>query len=326
MKVQIRNGIPLTQGIRLIKDVLPNKVSHDLDHFIYWMEQGETISATLQKLQFPKTYVSFITIGESHGDLALAFEQCESYYQQKYQFKNTVRNAVSYPIFLLLLIILLFLFFTTILLPQFLQLYVTLQIEIPSTTRLIFTIFKWFHDYKLWILLSASVSFIVIYYLLRKKVYHKKIKLWMLHFPGLKKYWLQKYTFLFSSNLSLFLNHGISLMTGINILSESNEILVQEASKRIKKSLYEGESLSETIVKENIFLPSFFEMVRFYESVGSLDIGMKQYAEELQKQIESELKRKLKWLEPILISLTGVFVFVLIYILFSPIFSLIQSI
>ncbi|MFV9510841.1 type II secretion system F family protein [Tepidibacillus sp. LV47] len=326
MKIQIRNGVPFIQGIRLIKDVMPKKVSKDFDQFIYWLEQGETLSATLKILQFPKSYVSFVTIGESHGDLALAFEQCEWYFKQRYQFKHAVRNALAYPIFLLLLIIFLFMFFTTILLPQFLQLYKTLQIETPSTTRLIFTIYQWFQDYKLWLFLSVSVISLVIYFLFKNKNFLKKFKLFLLRFPLLKKYWLQTYTYHFSSNLSLFLNHGISLITGMDILAESNEILIQEASMRIKKSLYEGNSLAEILAEEKIFLPSFLEMIRFYESVGSLDTGMKQYSEQLQKQMESELKHKLKWLEPILISLTGVFVFILIYILFSPIFSLIQSI
>ncbi|WP_339063518.1 type II secretion system F family protein [Tepidibacillus marianensis] len=326
MKVQIRNGIPFTQGVRLIKDVLPNKVTQDLNQFLHSLEQGESISNSLQQLQFPKTYLSFIVLGENHGDLGLAFEQCESYYQQRYQLKHSVRNAIAYPVFLLFLIIVLFFFFTTILLPQFLQLYQTLQVDVPYMTRIFLQAFHFIERYVLWIAAFWLLLALLIYSFLRNKSNRKKLKLWSFRIPVMKRYWLQKYTYFFSSNLSLFLNHGISLMTGVNILIHSSDVFVQETSQKIKDSLYEGKSLTEVLEQERLFLPSFIEMIRFYESVGSLDNGLAQYSDQLKKQMDLELKRRLKWLEPVLISLTGLFVFFLIYILFSPIFSLIQSI
>jgi len=326
MKVQIRSGVPFTQGVRLIKDVLPKKVNQDLDQFIYFLEQGESISSSLEKLHFPNTYISFIVLGENHGDLGLAFEQCESFYQHRFNLKNALRNAVAYPVFLLLLIVILFLFFTTILLPQFLQLYQTLRVDVPYLTLTILQIFHFIERYKLMILLSFLLLLLLVYYVFRKPLYRKKFKQWSFHFPIIRKYWIQKYTYYFSSNLSLFLNHGISLMTGVNILIQSNDMIIQELSQNIRDSLYNGKSLTEIVEDEQLFLPSFIEMIRFYESVGSLDSGLTQYSAQLKKQMDTEMKRKLKWLEPILISITGIFVFFLIYILFSPIFSLIQSI
>ena len=326
MKVQIRNGIPLIQGVRLIKDALPNKVSDDLDQFVLSLEHGEAITVTLEMLHFPSTYLSLLKIGESHGDLALAFEQCERYYQQKVEYKHSLRNAISYPVFLLLLIILLFVFFTTILLPQFLQLYKTLQIDIPITTQMILSFYAWFSNYNWWVFLSLIGVAISIFLFFRQAKNQRKMKKWLLQIPVFRRYFLQRYTYLFSSNLSLFLNHGISLTKGLYILADSKDILVKESSERIKNSLFEGWSLADSLANEKLFMLSFVEMVQFYETVGSLDIGLKQYSDQLQNQMETELKEKLKWLEPILISMTGVFVFLLIYILFSPIFSLIQSI
>ncbi|GBF10988.1 type II secretion system F family protein [Tepidibacillus sp. HK-1] len=325
VKIQLQNGIPILYGLKFIKETLPKKLRPDIKQIIYLIEQGESISRSLEQIKFPKSYLSIIRLGEEQGELIKAFEQMEWYYRQKNQLKQTIKSVIAYPLFILVMIQLLFIFLATVLIPQFLQLYRMIQAEIPSSTRKLISSYYFFQNNLWWILLLFAVLLGLFFYLRQKNRFRKNLILLLLKLPFSRRVLLQKYTYLFSFHLGTFLNSGVSFLKGIELLLEYDDPLIKETSFRMKELMLQGNSVSDSMKQELIFLPSFAENLKFYEETGSLDTGLQYISTQLQNQIEHELNQKLKWLEPILLMVSGAFVFLIIYTLFSPLFYLMDS-
>jgi len=326
MKVQLESGLSISYGFSFVIETMPKRYKEQLISVVKLLEEGESISVALTKINFPDLYISMIQLGELHGELSLAFAQCEQYYQQKEELKSSINSALSYPLFILIFAFVLFGFFMAVLLPQFISLYKTIQVEIPSTTKNLLNVYTILNEYK-WFIFSAIIFLVVIlYYLLKKQYIRKKLVVMLLSLPLTKKFFLQKYTYLISFHLSIFMKSGIPLLKGFELLNEYHDLIIQEWSMEIKEELLQGKSLGEAIANTPFLLKSFKERVVFYERIGNLDNGLEHYTTELQKKLQFDVKKTTKWLEPILISVTGIFVFLLVYTLFSPIMFLMNSI
>ena len=326
IKLQIENGIVITYGMKLIKEVLPKKLWSNINLIIFHLEQGSSLELALMHGSIPKLCVTMVSIGESHGNLVKTFEQCEWFYHQRNELRNTIKTTAAYPILLIFLIILFVIFLTTSLLPQFLLLYQTTQIELPKMTQFLLdshqhlSNFLWI--YLLLIFVTAGFSFWII-----KTNYSKRR--WYLYFlklPILRNYLQKKYTHTFSFYLSLFINNGVFLLKGLELLNTYPSLAIRDASNNVMNAILNGQSLAESLQAQNQFLSSFIEMTRLYETTGALDKGLIHYSNHLQKQLEVEMKQRLKWLEPILILIIGLILLFILYALFSPIFTLISAI
>ncbi len=326
LRLQIESGIIITYGLKLMKEVLPRKLWPNIDLIIYHLEQGSSLEIALTHGNLPKLCITMVSIGESHGNLAKTFEQCEWFYDQRAELKKIIKSTSAYPLLLILLVILLMIFLTTILLPQFILLYQTTQIELPTMTKFLLTshlhLIKF---YKVYLLLLGLFT-IFIYWILKTYYSKKRWYRYLLKLPIVNNYLLKKYSYTVSFYLSLFINNGLFLLKGLELLSKHPDVAIKDASNEIMKSVLNGNTLTESLKMTNIFLPSFIEMTLLYEKTGTLEKGLAHYSLHLQKQIESEMKQKLKWLEPIFLLIVGAILLFVLYALFLPIFTLISAI
>ena len=326
VRLQLENGIVITYGMKLIKEVLPKKLWSDINLIIYHLEQGLSLEMALKHSGIPELCITMVSIGESHGNLAKTFEQCEWFYQQRNELRKTIKTTAAYPMLLIFLIVLFIIFLTTSLLPQFLLLYQTTQIELPKMTQFLLDshqhLINFLWVYLLLIFVIAGFIFWVIKTNYRKRRWYR----YFLRFPILRNYLQKKYTYTFSFYLSLFINNGVFLLKGLELLNTYPSLAIRDASNKVMDAILNGHSLAESLQAQKIFLLSFIEMTRLYETTGALDKGLRHYSNHLQKQLELEMKHRLKWLEPILILIIGLILLFILYALFLPIFTLISAV
>ncbi|MBX7158300.1 MAG: type II secretion system F family protein [Verrucomicrobiae bacterium] len=98
LATMVSNGIPLLNGLRLMRDATPNVFLNNLlGNIIEIVGEGGSLSRAMRKVgHFPPMMIDMIVVGEQTGDLGVALNKVGSRYDKELK-KNTERIAAIIP-------------------------------------------------------------------------------------------------------------------------------------------------------------------------------------------------------------------------------------
>lgn len=98
LATMVSNGIPLLNGLRLMKDATPNiYLNNLLSRIIEMVGEGGSLSRAMRKVgNFPPMMIDMIVVGEQTGDLGAALNKVGIRYDKELK-KNTERIAAIIP-------------------------------------------------------------------------------------------------------------------------------------------------------------------------------------------------------------------------------------
>jgi type II secretory pathway component PulF len=109
------------------------------------VEAGRPISVALAR--FPKlftpVYVNMVSAGEASGNMGLAFDRLTKLMRQQQEIRNRVIGALAYPAGLVLLCTAVIAILFTFVLPRFEDMFTTVGVPLPMSTRVLLTTSKW---------------------------------------------------------------------------------------------------------------------------------------------------------------------------------------
>jgi type IV pilus assembly protein PilC len=119
--IVFRSGIPMLQGLDLIKQNVGNAVAEQaLEYAIDGITKGETLAFNLEKAQFfdPMT-IQMVRVGEETGSMDEVMEQMADYYNQEAERSITQLLALVEPVMLLVMGLIIGTIIVSIMLPLF---------------------------------------------------------------------------------------------------------------------------------------------------------------------------------------------------------------
>lgn len=150
LAILLRSGLTLDRALAILIDSVSNDTLRTvLEQVQRAIREGRSVTQAFSDASFlPPLMLSIISAGEAIGKLASAFENIADYYQFKINFKNELKSALAYPLFLIVAsIITIFIVFRFIL-PRFFSLFADLDLPLPAkilySIGLIFSKIKWY--------------------------------------------------------------------------------------------------------------------------------------------------------------------------------------
>jgi type IV pilus assembly protein PilC len=220
----VRAGYPVLRSIEVIANRVKNpylkevlrKVENDIRH-------GRSLSDSFAPFEkrFSKIYTAALMAGEQSGNLPETVGQFIQYAKVIARTKARVRSALIYPTMLLVFSISLLAILINFVLPNFADFYRDFEAQLPLITTMLinFSTFVRSH-WPLWIALAAFL--ILIYIQLRR---NERTHLWLeekkLKIPLGKVIWTESAVSLFCRTLSLLLQAGVPLLTGVGLASQA---------------------------------------------------------------------------------------------------------
>lgn len=121
------------------------------------VEAGRPLSTALARFPrlFTPVYVNMVSAGEASGNMGLAFERLTRLMRQQQEIRNRVIGALSYPAGLVLLCSAVIAILFTFVLPRFEEMFETVGVALPTSTRVLLTTSKWCVSH--WGLLAAGL-------------------------------------------------------------------------------------------------------------------------------------------------------------------------
>ncbi|MCA1714253.1 MAG: type II secretion system F family protein [Gammaproteobacteria bacterium] len=286
---------------------------------------GAALSTALERQHgtFSRLYINMVRAGEAGGSMHETLQRLADYLERSRALRGRVINALIYPAILLTMVGLSLLFLLGFVVPQFANMYESLDAELPLFTRLVLGIGMLVRDW--WIVLIAIPALAAWRFdrKLRDPAFRARFDAWLLQQKFAGPLVAKLETAKLMRTLGTLLKNGVPLLTalgiGRNVLG--NRALaadVEAAAEDVKN----GVGLSAALARGKRFPRLALQMVQVGEESGALDAMLLKTADTFEQETGQALDRVLAALVPVITMLLAGVVMVVILAVLVPIYDL----
>lgn len=289
------------------------------------LKSGLSIHAVLEKLHFHQDVLSLLFFSQKHGNLGQAFLSAGTLMERKRYYREKLITLVTYPIMLLFFVIVMFIFVQTILLPQFNQLFIQMNIQLNPVISLFFSIVTYV-PIMMSVFLGLSILSFLFFRGNKKLKPSKKIDFFM-KLPLLKTFLSLHYSHYFTQQLSTLLQSGLTINDSLSVFEQQNyQPYFQGKAIEFRKRLLEGEKLETLVKKEKVFVEGLPLVIVHGQKNGKLAQELEQFSKLLLVKLQERGEKVMSKIQPCLFVFVGAFVFLLYICIFIPMFQLLGGI
>ena len=321
----VRAGLPILKGLDLLADRLTDpKLAKYIQAVRADVRNGVLLSEAFRNQGvFPAIYVTSIMAGEKSGSLAEVLDRFIAYQKLSLSVKKKVLVSLIYPALLLTMVLGLVVFLITYVVPNFAQLYSSMQAKLPRMTLILIAVGTTARNYILAGVLALVAAVFGFRLWSRGEAARAKIDRVKMITPVLGEIWIKYQVAQFSRVLSTLLVGGIPLLQALDTAAQSLDTkLLQRALETAARLVKEGQSLSAALATTKVFPGLSIDMIEVGESTGALPSMLASVAEFYEDDVNTRMQAALSLIEPVIMMFMGVFVAFVLVALYLPIFSL----
>ena len=254
---------------------------------------GESFAEAIAQhpAHFPPIYVALVRVGETSGKLAYILEMLANERMRTEALRRKVRDALSYPAFILLAASCVVMFFILFVLPQFSSVLRDFGAKTNSMINIFLSISEFLRGHGLEVIFGLAILTIGCGLALRRPVVRAAIILNVSRLPGISSVSNFYRTALFCRNLSILLGSEVALTATLRILVDIMSVtgdpsVWRAAADRVRQ----GGRLSESLAADAL-PPTAIRMLRIGEETGQLPVLAGHIAEFYEEKLQRSLGR-----------------------------------
>lgn len=323
-------GQPLDRALSILldapDDARSRRVISDIRDTV---RGGASLSRALEQQHglFSRLYVNMVRAGEAGGSLHETLSRLADYLERSQALKGRVVNALIYPAILLLVVGGALLFLLGYVVPQFAQMYESLDVALP-----------WFTAMVLWVGLAVRQGWIVLIVVpalallwIERKRRDAEFRLaadaWLLRRPVVGTLMAKVEAARLARTLGTLLRNGVPLLAGLGIARNvlANRALaadIADAAEAVKG----GSGLAASLARNGRFPRLAQQMIQVGEESGALDEMLLKTADTFEQDSARAIDRLLAALVPAITLLLASVVGVVIVAVLVPLYDLTNAI
>lgn len=298
-----------------------------------YVSSGDSFSKSMKKIPqiFSSGEVSIIESGETTGKLSQALSNLSEDLRKTHDLRNKIKSALTYPIIIFSFLILAVVIVLTYVIPSIRQLFETSDVELPVATKaLIATSDFMIHRWPLLILFIATVG-VLFYGYKNTQSGRANLDYRMLKFPLVGKVYKNYMLSSFASNLWTLVAAGVPVVKSLNLAANalSNKVYdvhIKDVAEKVAGWQKIVESLQEVDEHNELFPADFLQMLSVGEKTASLDTVTQKLSKQYTREVDYSLANLTKWIEPIAILISGIFVLWFAFAIFGAILKVTQTV
>lgn len=322
----LESGIPVIHSLEILSEQFQGKRQMQIIEMRKALEKGDSFAKVINHLGFPSIFVSLVGLAYSHGKLDTALYDLAQLFERKRILRQQFIKKCTYPVFLFLTTILIMIAFILLLIPRYKELLENFHADLPQYTKMIFNISDNLSDHLLLILISILCLMIVLllyfYYLVKRR----RLYSFMLRVPVVRNILQMQLTHTFTSQIGHMLEAGMGFLESIDEISRHWPYRDLNGSiAQMKEEILSGQALSMIKPKIPFLHKEYFRLVKLAESQGTLGQHLILCSRLMEDRLNHLLEKVMKWIEPGMILLLGIFVAIAVLSLFTPMLEIIQT-
>ena len=270
-----------------------------------------------------KIYTTTLLAGERSGNLEEVLGRFITFQRITVSFRKKLISSLWYPALLFIALAVMLTFLMTYVVPQFADLYSSLNAKLPAITVFMLGVGKAIQHYYLLILgILAALAFLVTFWV-RSEKGSKSLDSLRYKLPLFGQVWMKYQIAMFSRTLSTLLSGGFPLVPSLETASQSiNSFKISSNVEYGARRVREGRSLSFSLEETEFFPDLAIEMIEVGESTGAMPTMLNSVAEFFEEDVQNSLAAALQLIEPVILIFMGITVAFVLLSLYMPIFSL----
>ncbi len=333
LAMMMNAGLPLIDALTTLEKEVRHKATKKIVRRISAaVESGTPLwRAMEQQYLFTPYELALVRIGEEAGNLARNLEYLSVQQEKDRALRAKVKMAMIYPTIVMVLMFIIVMGLGMFVLPNLIQVLLSLNADLPITTRAVIYVTNLFTEYGAVAIPSLIGGFIVVL-LLSKFTSFRVVTQWFaFRIPGIGTLGRHATIARFGVILGGLLKAGVPLTEALKSLENVTHIV---AYKKFYKKLLEhillGDSFSksfEAIKGSNKLLPiSVQQLVVTGEQSGTLSETLLKIADIYEKKAEETAEKLPVILEPMLLLFIGGLVGTIAFAIITPIYSVVGNV
>jgi len=317
----IRAGLPILKSLDLLAERLTDaKLSQYIKGVREEVRNGALLSdAFARQGVFPPIYVTSVLAGERSGSLPEVLERFITYQKLSLSVRKKLLVSLLYPAVLIFLVI--------CVVPNFAELYRSMQAQLPLPTQILIAVGTTARNYVLLAFGGLVLAILGFRYWSRTPSGSERIDRFLMRVPFAGAVWLKYQVAQFSRVLGTLLVGGIPLMQALDTSADSlGTQVLRKVLQKAAKLVREGQALSQSLRITKVFPGLSIDMIEVGESTGALPQMLASVAEFYEDDVSTSVTAALSLIEPAIMICMGIFVAFVLISLYLPIFSLADSI
>ena len=317
----VKNGYQFYKIIEFLEE--DEKFYYYIQKIKLSIRNGEKLSEIFKNSGLPlkEMDLAILRASEETGSVYESFKGIAERLKEELDREKKIGKIMIYPKIVSSVILILLFFLGKFILPNFVEI-IGMENTALVTKSIIF-----FSENILWIFFIFAFFYGIIKFLLKKQEFRKILFRIFLKIDFIRKIIENNFILYFSQMINIFLESGITVSNGIEIIrsSISNEFF-REKLDITKELLKNGEDIYTSIKEMKIFNKGELELIKTGEETGELSEMFRLIFIRRKETQEYKIDRYIKFLEPLTIIIIGLFVGVIFIGVYSPILNMMSSI
>ncbi len=329
LSVLLKAGLPIDEAIRILCEQAKGSMKVILKNLQEYIQRGETLADGLHyyKYIFGIVYINLIRAGELSGSLQQNLDHLVEQMQKEYDLKQKVRGSMFYPAIIIVGSILISIGIIVFVLPNLIDIFSSLKIELPLTTRILLWVANLTTTHGFAVALGF-LGFICFVFFIRRVSFLKPFfHTTLLYIPLLgnitQKVNLARITRL----MGTMLEGGLTIDEVVPIVQQViKNVCYQKIFAQVYIQLQQGEAMSMVFEGKPKLIPLMaLRIIHVGELTGSLPDMLLYLADFYEKEVDEITRNLATLLEPMLLIFVGVLVGGLALSIMMPIYQVIGS-
>ena len=321
----IKAGLPILKSLAILSLRQKNAYFKAmLENIQERVKSGELLSEAFEAQQMTsKIYTTTLLAGERSGNLEEVLSRYIAFQRITVTFRKKLISSLWYPALLIIALSVMLTFLMTYVVPQFADLYTTLNAKLPAITVFMLSIGRAIQHYYYLIIGGAVTLALFLSVWVRSEKGSKAMDALRYRLPLFGEIWMKYQIAMFSRTLSTLLTGGLPLVPSLETASHSiNSFKISSNVEYGARRVREGRSLSFSLEETEFFPDLAIEMIEVGESTGALPSMLNSVAEFYEEDVQNSLSTAMQLIEPVILIFMGITVALVLLSLYLPIFSL----
>ncbi|MEA3521876.1 MAG: type II secretion system F family protein [Campylobacterota bacterium] len=325
----VKSGMQIDQSLKMLMKTATKQSQYTLySDIVIELRNGVLLSQALkssllkQKVYVDALSISFVSTAEEVGSIADGLSQLFDYLSFQKQVKSDIRQALSYPFFLLLMSVVVALIIFFLIIPKFASIFTPEEFEqLPALSYAVLSLGAFLTQYMTeFFLLFGSLLVGLIFFF---KNYNIPWLSLLYRIPKISTIVIDIQLSIVYSALSTTMIGGLELDRALKQLQKVN--LLPELSNLLKNALFEikrGQKLSTVFALSQVVPPSDIALLHVGESSASLPEIFASLSKRHNDAFNIGVKKALSLLEPTVIVGLGVFIAIIVVSIMMAVMSM----
>lgn len=322
-------GLSLVESLEtLAEKELRHEIKKTLTQIIASLYEGHTLSFALEKSEanFPPLYIETVRASEKTGSLSEVMMRYIAYQNRIDNVRSQVVSALIYPSLVIAVGGLVMLFLMLYVVPRFSRIYADIGSNLPLMSRLLMNWGMFLENHGWQVSAYAILALGSVAYALARPASRQWLlrKLWLMPTIGarLRLFQLTR----FYRSLGMLLRGGMPVVPALQMVSGLLQVSLRDQLANASAYVREGRSISQAMEEHGLSTPVALRMLRVGERTGQMGEMMERIATFYEEETARWLERFIKVFEPLLMTLVGLAIGVIVVLMYFPIFELAGSI